>query len=195
MPPLRSVCVYCGSRIGGDPIHARTAFAFGELLARRGVDLVYGGGRVGIMGAVADGALAQGGRVIGVIPRGLVDRELAHPGASELVVVDSMHERKAEMERRSDAFVALPGGSGTLDELFEVWTWRQLGLHGKPVALLDVGGYWGPLVSCLDHMVREGFLDGAEREGLLVGADGGRLLDAIVAAPLPSTPRWGGTRA
>jgi uncharacterized protein (TIGR00730 family) len=195
MPEPRSVCVYCGSRNGTDPIHPRAAFAFGELLARRHIDLVYGGGRVGIMGAVADGALAQGGRVVGVIPRGLVDRELAHREATELVVVDSMHERKAEMERRADAFVALPGGSGTLDELFEVWTWRQLGLHGKPVALLDVAGYWQPLVACLDHMVREGFLDATEREGLLVDADGAALLEAIARAPRATTPRWGGTRA
>jgi len=192
MPHLRAVCVYCGSRTGTDPAHARAAFAFGELLGRRGIDLVYGGGRIGIMGAVADGALQAGGRVIGVIPRGLVDRELGHTGASELVVVDSMHERKAEMERRADAFVALPGGSGTLDELFEVWTWRQLGLHGKPVALLDVGGYWQPLVVCLDHMVREGFLDAGERAGLLVSADGPALLDLLERTPLTGTVRWGG---
>lgn len=183
MPTLRSLCVYCGASIGSDPAYAEVARAFGNLLAREGVQLVYGGGRVGIMGAVADGVLERGGRVVGVIPRALVDRELAHRGATELVVVDSMHERKAEMERRSDAFAALPGGSGTLDELFEIWTWQQLGIHPKPIGLLDVKGYWQPLLACLDHTVRQGFMRQQERELLLVESDGEGLLRALAAAP------------
>ncbi len=176
---LRSLCVYCGARPGRDPAFLESARAFGALLARRDVTVVFGGSHIGLMGALADGALAEGGRVVGVIPRALVDRELAHRGLTELVVVDSMHERKAAMERRSDAFVALPGGSGTLDELFEIWTWRQLGIHHKPVALLDLGGYWQPLLACLDHLVAEGFSGRAEREMLLVESDPVALLDRL----------------
>ena len=176
---LRSLCVYCGARPGRDPALLESARAFGALLARRGITVVFGGSHIGLMGALADGALAEGGRVVGVIPRALVDRELAHRGLTELVVVDSMHERKAAMERRSDAFVALPGGSGTLDELFEIWTWRQLGIHHKPVGLLDLGGYWQPLLACLDHLVAEGFSGRAEREMLLVESDPAALLDRL----------------
>jgi uncharacterized protein (TIGR00730 family) len=183
MPTLRSVCVYCGASAGHDPAYAQAARAFGQLLGERGLELVYGGGRVGIMGAVADGVLERGGRVTGVIPRALVERELAHEGATELVVVETMHERKAEMERRADAFAALPGGSGTLDELFEIWTWQQLGIHPKPIGLYDVKGYWQPLLACLDHTVREGFMRRQERAMLIVASDGAALLQALADAP------------
>ncbi len=176
---LRSLCVYCGARPGRNPAFLDSARSFGGLLARRGINLVFGGSHIGLMGALADGALVEGGRVVGVIPRALVDRELAHRGLTELVVVDSMHERKAAMERRSDAFVALPGGSGTLDELFEIWTWRQLGIHHKPVGLLDLGGYWQPLLACLEHLVAEGFSGRTERDMLLVESDPGALLDRL----------------
>ncbi len=178
---LRSLCVYCGARTGRDPAFLAAARAFGALLARRGITVVFGGGHIGMMGAVADAAPAEGGRVVGVIPQALVDRELAHPRVTEQVVVGSMHERKAEMERRSDAFVALPGGSGTLDELFEIWTWRQLGIHHKPVGLLDIAGYWQPLVACLDHLVRHGFSGQPERDMLVITPDPELMLARLAA--------------
>jgi len=172
------VCVYCGSRVGRDGRFLPVARDFGTLLADRGLELVYGGGKVGLMGAVADGALAGGGRVHGVIPRSMVEREIAHDGV-DLYVVETMHERKAQMEQLSDAFVALPGGTGTLDELFEMWTWAQLGLHGKPLGLLDVDGYWRPLVACVDHMVDEGFLRPDHRAMLVVSGRPDELLDRL----------------
>lgn len=158
MSTIRSVCVYCGSQAGGRPAYARAAAALGEAIARDGLTLVYGGGRVGLMGVVADAALAAGGRVVGVIPRLLVRKEVAHAGLAELVVTGSMQERKAKMAGLSDAFVALPGGIGTLDELFEMWTWAQLGLHAKPCALINTEGYYDHLVGFLDRAVEEGFL-------------------------------------
>lgn len=158
MVALRSVCVFCGSSRGEGERWAEVAGALGGLLAARGIDLVYGGGRVGLMGEVADAALAGGGRVVGVIPAGLFTREVAHRGVTELHEVGSMHERKALMYDRSDAFIALPGGFGTLDELAEVVTWTQLGLHGKPTVLLDVDGFWDPFVALLDGMAASGFL-------------------------------------
>jgi uncharacterized protein (TIGR00730 family) len=171
-----SVCVFCGSASGVDPAYRLAAESFGALLARRGVTLVYGGARVGLMGAVADAALAERGTVVGVIPRGLWEREIGHTGLSELHVVETMHERKALMARRSDAFVALPGGAGTLDELFEAWTWAQVGIHDKPIALLDVGGFYRPLLAALDHMVGQGFIRAAQRAMLVVEADPNRLV-------------------
>jgi uncharacterized protein (TIGR00730 family) len=158
MVALRSVCVFCGSSSGIGDGWAATARSLGTLLAARGIDLVYGGGQVGLMGEVADAALAGGGRVVGVIPVGLFTREVAHRGLTELHEVASMHERKALMYDRADAFIALPGGFGTLDELAEVLTWTQLGLHAKPAVLLDVEGFWDPLVSLLDGMAASGFL-------------------------------------
>jgi len=145
MTSLRRLCVFCGSASGVRPEYEAAARELGTVLAGRGVGVVYGGASVGLMGVVADSALAAGGEVIGIIPQALVDREVAHAGLSELHVVGSMHERKALMAELSDAFVALPGGMGTLEELFEVFTWRQLGLHAKPIALLDVAGYWAGL--------------------------------------------------
>lgn len=155
------VCVFCGSAAGARPEYVAGATALGTGLADRGIGLVYGGASVGLMGAVADAALGAGGEVIGVIPQSLVDREVAHAGLSDLRVVGSMHERKALMAELSGAFVALPGGIGTFEELFEVWTWRQLGLHAKPIVLLDTAGYWAGLTAFLEHAGREGFVKAA----------------------------------
>jgi uncharacterized protein (TIGR00730 family) len=155
---VKAVCVYCGSSVGTAPAYAEAARRVGRLLADEGLELVYGGGSVGLMGVLANSALAAGGRVIGVIPRGLFRSEVAHPGLSELVEVTSMHERKMEMFHRSDAFVALPGGLGTLEELTETATWLQLGLHSKPMATLDVDGFWKPFHEMLARFVELGFM-------------------------------------
>jgi uncharacterized protein (TIGR00730 family) len=179
------IAVFCGSSSGRDPSSLEHAAAFGRLLAARGVELVYGGARVGLMGALADAVLAQGGRAIGVIPGSLVAREVAHRGLSELHVVASMHERKALMAELSDAFVALPGGIGTLEELFEVWTWNQLGLHNKPCALLDINGFYSGLSTFLDHLVEQGFLKPAQRAALLQASDAEALLRALALYEAP----------
>jgi uncharacterized protein (TIGR00730 family) len=159
----RRICVFAGARAGDDPIYARAAAELGAALARRGLGLVFGAGHVGLMGALSDAALAHGGEVIGVIPGALIAREHADERPIDLRVVTDMHERKALMNQLCDAFLALPGGIGTLEELFEVYTWAQLGFHRKPVALLDVGGYYAPLLEMLEHMVARGFLDHASR--------------------------------
>ena len=158
----------------------------GRQLAERGITIVYGGGRVGTMGAVADGALAAGGEVIGVIPQHLMDREVGHERLTKLHVVDSLHERKALMSELADGFLALPGGAGTMDELFESWTWSQLGLHGKPVGLLNIDGYYDHLLRFIDHMVAEGFLRERYRDAFVVEADLGRLLDRYAHYQPPS---------
>ncbi|MFY7961185.1 MAG: TIGR00730 family Rossman fold protein [Elsteraceae bacterium] len=159
MHPIRSLCVFCGSKPGTDPHYHQAAIALGQGLAANGVALVYGGGRVGLMGAVADACKDAGGRVIGVIPDFLEKREVGHREIDELIVVDSMHARKRLMVDRSDAFAVLPGGFGTLDETFEVLTWAQLSLHAKPVLLLNVGGYWDPLAALIDHMMAKGLVE------------------------------------
>ena len=174
---MKRVCVYCGSRAGNDPRLAAKAAEFGSRLAREQLTLVYGGGNVGLMGVLADAALANGGEVIGVIPRQLVQWEVAHQGLTRLDVVESMHERKARMFDLSDAFVALPGGFGTLDEMFEMLTWRQLGFGDKPCALLDVDGFYSPLVGMLDRMVERGFVPQDDRHDLWHGED----IDALLA--------------
>jgi uncharacterized protein (TIGR00730 family) len=179
MPAIRSICVFCGASSGRDAAYAAAATRVGDTLARRGIQVVYGGGRLGLMGAVADAALAADGAVVGVIPRGLVDRELAHPGLTELRVVDTLHERKAQMAELADAFLALPGGLGTLEELAEVLSWAQLDLHAKPIGLLDVGGYFGALEAFLDHAVAEGFIAERHRRLLLRDDDLERLLEAF----------------
>ena len=158
MTEARSLCVYCGSSSGIDPGHERCATDVGRTAAERGIRLVFGGGHVGLMGAVADAALAAGGEVIGVIPTSLMEKEVGHDRLTSLEVVDSMHTRKARMETLSDAFCALPGGFGTLDELFEIVTWRQLGFHDKPVYLLDHGGFWQPLIAMVAHQVAQGYV-------------------------------------
>src|SRR5262245_5017679 len=168
---LRSICVFCGSSVGAKPEYAAAARVMGRLLAERRIRLVYGAGNVGLMGLLADAALRAGGEVIGVIPQMLVDRELAHRGVSELRIVGSMHERKALMAELADAFVALPGGLGTFEELCEVLTWAQLGIHAKPVGCLNVAGYFDGLLQLLDHAVGERFLHPRQRE-LLVSANG-----------------------
>jgi len=157
MASIKSVCVYCGSSNRVDPKFLDAATELGRLLGEAGLRLIYGGGRIGLMGRVADGVLAAGGTVLGIIPGHLHDREVAHPGVSELMVVDTMHERKQLMAEHADAFVVLPGGYGTLDEMFEIITWRQLGLHDKPLVLVDLFGYWAPLAQLLDTIIDTGF--------------------------------------
>ena len=180
-PPLPglSLCVFCASRLGHDPAHASAARAVGTAIGRRGWQLVYGGGRSGLMGVVADAALVAGARVVGVIPESLMAREHGHPGLSELHVVQSMHQRKELMARRSDAFLALPGGIGTMEEFFEVWTWRQLGYHDKPVALLNVGRYYDTLLSFMRGMTEGGLMDAAQRDLLCIGESVDALLERI----------------
>jgi uncharacterized protein (TIGR00730 family) len=170
-PAQRSVCVFCASSNGVDPIFLESAKALGQAIAKRGWQLVYGGAQVGLMGVMADAALAHGGSVIGVIPRALVEREIAHRGLTELIETSSMHERKAEMARRADAFLVLPGGLGTLDELCEILTWSVLGIHDKPVVLINIAGYWDAFLAMLDAAVTAGFLRGAHPRLPLVAGD------------------------
>ncbi|HYT39010.1 MAG TPA: TIGR00730 family Rossman fold protein [Acidimicrobiia bacterium] len=180
---MRRVCVFCGSKHGVRPEYAEAARAMGAALVAGGIDLVYGGGQVGLMGVVADAVLEAGGEVIGVIPDHMSDREIAHFGLTDLRIVGSMHERKALMYELSDGFVALPGGLGTLEELFEITTWSQLGLHAKPTGLLDVAGFYGPLVAFLDQLVTEGFVSERHRRLLRVAAEPTALLDLLAAFP------------
>lgn len=174
-----SICVYCGSRPGTKPGYAALARALGTAIGSRGWQLVYGGGRAGLMGMVADAALAAGGRVVGVIPESLMTLEVGHAGLSELHVVKTMHERKQMMAERSDAFVAMPGGIGTFEELFEVWTWRHLGYHHSPMGLLDAEGYWAPMLAFLTHAVAEGFMGDDQMAMLHVDDDAERLLATL----------------
>jgi uncharacterized protein (TIGR00730 family) len=174
-----SVCVYCGSRPGELPAYADAAHAIGTDIGRRGWQLVYGGGRAGLMGIVADAALAEGARVVGVIPESLMGRELGHRGLTELHVVQTMHERKMMMAERSDAFLALPGGIGTFEELFEVWSWRQLGYHEKPLGLLNVAGYYDGLLGFLAQSRAQGFMTSAQIDLLCVGSESPALLQQL----------------
>jgi hypothetical protein len=187
---IARVLVFCGSSPGARPEYAAAADELGRLIAQRGLGLVYGGARVGLMGAVADGALAAGGEVIGVIPRQLVEHEIAHTGLTDLREVTTMHERKALMADLSDAVIALPGGTGTLDELFELFTWSQLGLIRMPIGLLDVAGYWQPLLAMLDHMVAERLLRAEHRNTLLVSTDASVLLDQLAGYEHRATDKW-----
>jgi uncharacterized protein (TIGR00730 family) len=187
---LRSICVFCGSNPGVQDDYRRAAQALGKRLAERGIRLVYGGGSCGLMGAVADAALAAGGRVLGVIPHAIERRELAHRGVSELHVVGSMHERKAMMNEQSDAFLALPGGLGTYEELFEVLSWAQLGIHRKPIAILNVAGYFDPLLVMLDHALREKFLRPEHHDLLLHGADIDDLLARMADYKSTIVEKW-----
>ena len=178
-PPLGRVCVFCGSATGEAPVFAAAARSFGRLLAARGTTLVYGGGHVGLMGVLADAVLVAGGHVIGVIPERLAERELAHRRLTELHVVATMHERKAKMASLADAFVALPGGLGTLDELFEIWTWAQLGFHQKPIGLLNVEGFFDPLLELTRHMVVQGFVRAPQLDLALAERDAEVLLNQL----------------
>ena len=187
---MKRICVYCGSSTGNQPIYTEMAEAMGALLARRGIGLVYGGGNVGLMGIIADAALAGGGEVIGVIPRSLADREVAHAGVSDLRVVDSMHTRKALMAELSDAFVAMPGGVGTFEEFFEAVTWTQLGVHRKPCGLLNVGGFYTPLAAFIDQAVSEGFIKPTHRAMIVVDDNPERLLNSLGTVKLPDVPKW-----
>ena len=192
---MKRLCVFCGSSPGDSPAFAGAAAALGKALAERRITLVYGGGNVGLMGLLADAALRAGGEVIGVIPKALMEWEVGHVGLTELRVVDSMHERKALMAELSDGFAALPGGIGTLEEFFEIWTWAQLGVHHKPCGLLNVEGYYDPLVAFLDVMVERGFLKPRHRSMAIVEREVGPFLAALEAYPPPEgEPRLNGRR-
>jgi uncharacterized protein (TIGR00730 family) len=188
MAQLRALCVYCGASGRGDPRHRGMAAELGRMAAQRGVGIVFGGGHVGMMGAVADGALAAGGRVTGVIPRHLLVREVEHRGLTEMIVVESMHMRKQRMVELSDAFCILPGGLGTLDEMFEILTWRQLGLHDKPVVVLNFDGFWEPLVHLLDHLVSAGYTHREHTRLWQVVTRPEQVFEAVSAAPTPCRP-------
>jgi uncharacterized protein (TIGR00730 family) len=179
-PALR-LCVYCGSRAGNRPAYAEAAASLGRSMGQRGWQLVYGGGQVGLMGIVADAALAAGATAIGVIPDSLMRREVGHAGLTELHVVPNMHLRKQAMAERADAFIALPGGLGTLEELYEVWTWQHLGYHAKPMGLLNTAGYYDAMLGFMDHAEAEGFIDARQRQALHVGTDIESLLDTFAA--------------
>jgi uncharacterized protein (TIGR00730 family) len=187
---MKRICVFCGSNPGAEPAYAEAAADLGRLLALRGLTLVYGGGRVGLMGVLADAALAAGGRVTGVIPEALAAKELAHGRLTDLVVVGSMHERKALMSELSDAFIALPGGIGTLEEWFEVWTWSQLGFQPKPCGMLNVAGYYDHLLAFLDHMTAERFLSPPHRSMAIVEERADRLLDRLASYQPPRAEKW-----
>jgi uncharacterized protein (TIGR00730 family) len=187
---IRKLCVFCGSSVGNDPVYRSAAQSLGRMLVRRGVGLVYGGGSVGLMGVLADSVLEGGGEVTGVIPSALATKEVQHTGLTETHVVDNMHARKAMMNELSDAFVALPGGYGTLEELFEVVTWAQLGLHDKPIGLLNVVGYFDGLLGCIDSAVAEGFIKPEHRRLLVAGSEPDALLDALTRHQPPHVEKW-----
>lgn len=187
---MRSVCVFCGSSEGGNPAYAAAARQIAAVLVRRGLRLVYGGGRVGLMGALADAALAAGGEVIGVIPEALVSKELAHRGLSDLRIVGTMHERKALMADLSDGFITLPGGFGTLEEFLEVLSWAQLSIHTKPCGLLDIENYYGPMIELFDRAVTEGFVAPDHRALVLTERDPDLLLDLMERYTAPITKKW-----
>ncbi|HWD91417.1 MAG TPA: TIGR00730 family Rossman fold protein [Verrucomicrobiae bacterium] len=191
--PVRSfkrLCIFCGSSHGANPVYAEAAKIAGSELARRGIGLVYGGGNVGLMGVIADAALAAGGNVIGVIPEALMAKEVGHRGLPDLRVVKTMHERKALMAELADGFVALPGGIGTFEEFFEIVTWAQLGLHAKPCALLNVNGFYDPLLRLIDHAIDEQFIKPTQRDHIIVESDFSRLMDRMASHHVPHEPKW-----
>jgi uncharacterized protein (TIGR00730 family) len=188
MEPISSLCVYCGSAVGADPIFRESAVRLGQLMAENRIRLIYGGGRIGLMGVLADAVIAHGGTAVGVIPEFLETREVGHRGVTTLHVVDSMHTRKNLMFDESDAFAILPGGFGTLDEAFEIITWRQLKLHDKPIVMIDVDGYWQPFLQLVDHVIGRGFARPACRELFTVVSTVDEVLDAIRREPEPAVP-------
>ncbi|MHC1479527.1 LOG family protein [Frateuria aurantia] len=190
MRKIKALCVYCGSSSGFNPAYQQAATAFGQELARRGIRLVYGGGKVGLMGAVADATLAAGGEVYGVIPRQLMEKEVGHTGLTSLEVVETMHQRKTRLFELSDAFVALPGGFGTMDEMFEMLTWAQLGLHRFPCAFLNIRGYYDLLRQSIDHMVAEGFLRSPQRDSLWYGTEPEALFEWLENYQATDVPKW-----
>jgi uncharacterized protein (TIGR00730 family) len=190
MPTLRRLCVYAGSNAGARPEYAAAAAGLAEQMAARGIGLVYGGGKVGLMGVLADSILRAGGEAVGVMPQALVNREIAHTRLTELEVVGSMHERKARMAELADGFVAVPGGIGTLEELVEVLTWSQLGIHANPCGVLDVAGFYAALSDLLDHMVRERFLRAENRARLVSAAEPAALLDRLETWDGPPVTKW-----
>jgi uncharacterized protein (TIGR00730 family) len=187
---MKRIVVFCGSSPGRRPAYVAAAQSLGRLLAARSIGVVYGGASIGLMGALADSALAAGGEVIGVIPSGLFPAEIPHAGLTEQHVVTTMHERKALMAELSDAVIALPGGTGTLDELFEMFTWSQLGLHRQPIGLLDVEGYWQPLLAFMDHMAQERFIAAEHRDTLLVESDPAALLERLESFQPTNAGKW-----
>ncbi|MET1022666.1 MAG: TIGR00730 family Rossman fold protein [Pseudoxanthomonas sp.] len=187
---MKTVCVYCGSNAGSKPIYTQRAAELGKRLAADGLRLVYGGGNVGLMGTVANAVLEAGGQVTGVIPQQLADWEVAHRGLTELEIVGSMHERKMRMFELADGFVTLPGGFGTMEEIFEMLTWRQLGIGNKPCAFLDMDGFYAPLIGMIDRMVEERFLHPAQREDLWYGEDIGQLLAWMQAYTPAQASKW-----
>ncbi len=187
---LGTVCVFCAANPGVHPVYVERAAAMGRFLAQSGRRIVYGGGRTGLMGALADSALAAGGEVIGIMPSHLVDREVAHTALTQLHVVGSMHERKSLLAQLSDGFLAMPGGLGTMEELFEIWTWGQLGLHRKPYGLFEVNGFYAPLLAFLDHAVKEGFIRQEYRSLLVVDDDPAALIARMEGVEPPALPRW-----
>jgi uncharacterized protein (TIGR00730 family) len=187
---MRRICVFCGSSAGIRPVYAETARVLGRLMVERNLGLVYGGGNVGLMGTIADAVTEGGGHVVGVIPEALMKRELAHRGVAELLIVQSMHERKAKMAELSDAFIAMPGGFGTFEEFCEILTWAQLGLHRKPCGMLNVEGYYDPLISLFDQAVSEGFLHPENRRLVIQETDPERLLDKLANFTPFKTERW-----
>lgn len=185
-----NICVFTGSSFGRNESYQHAAEQLGTELAQRDIGLVYGGASVGLMGIVADAALSKGGKVIGVLPQSLADMEIAHQNLTELKIVSSMHERKAQMADLSDAFIAMPGGIGTLEETFEVWTWSQLGIHKKPIGLLNAAGFYNGLESFLDHLVAEAFVKPAHRSILLADSEPGSLIDKLITAEVPTIGKW-----
>lgn len=187
---VKSICIFCGSASGKHPVYSAAASSVGKLLAERGIEIVYGGGSIGLMGVLADQVLEVGGKITGVIPRALFDKELGHSGLHKLHVVESMHERKAMMASLSDAFLALPGGFGTFEEFFEIITWSQLGIHKKPFGLLNTAGYYDPLLRMCDQAVAEGFIDPQDRARIVSHGEPEVLVRNLLSTQVPPTTRW-----
>ncbi len=187
---MNRICVFCGSKTGNSPLFLEAAIQLGRVLAERGLDLVYGGASIGLMGAVADSVLTGGGKVVGVIPEAMASKEVAHDGLTEMHVVSSMHERKSMMARLADAFVALPGGFGSFEELLEMITWAQLGIHRKPVGILNVAGYYDPLIQLFEGAIEAGFIKPRNRQLFVIEQEADRLLQTLLAHKLPEVKRW-----